>query len=227
MTETLERPAGSRTPLTRERVLSAALELADRGGIEALSMRKLARELSVEAMSLYHYVRSKDEILEGILEVVLASIEIPTDEGNWKAALRRASLSAYKTLVAHPWAATVETPSMVSPARLRFMDFLLGTLRKAGFTADETDHAYHALDSHITGFTLWIANMPFKTNEELGQLAQRFIKVLPVEDYPYVVEHVEQHIEKAARPRREGEPTEFEFGLDLILDGLERSLKSR
>jgi AcrR family transcriptional regulator len=223
MAEPAEVRAEARAPLSKERVLQTAVELADSAGIEALSMRRLARELGVEAMSLYHYVRSKDELLEGMLDIVLSQIETPADEREWKAAIRRTALSSRDALARHPWAATAESPGRVRPDRLRFMEFVLGTLRKAGFSPELTDHGYHAIDSHITGFTLWLANMPFSTSAELADLAKGFLKELPEDEFPYMVEHVHQHIRAATRPKPvTPEPTEFEFGLDLILDGLER-----
>jgi AcrR family transcriptional regulator len=212
----------ARPPLTRERVLRTAIALADEHGIEALTMRRLAQELRVEAMSLYHHVRRKDDILAGILDLALGEIDPPVPGGDWKAELRRGALSAHEALVRHRWAATLMTRTGdVSPARLRFMEAQLGTLRQAGFSADMTDHAYHALDSHITGYTLWIANMPFSTDEEMAAIATGFLRTLP-SDFPYMAEHVEQHLKAL---RGEGDRIgEFEFGLDLILDGLERFL---
>jgi AcrR family transcriptional regulator len=208
-----------RERLSRERVLEAAIELADAGGIEALSMRRLAQELGVEAMSLYHHVGSKDELLSAMTDLVVGDFEQPTPGGDWRASLRRSALSAYRTLLGHPWAAPlILAGTTVSPARLRHMDAILGTLRAAGFSAEMTDHAYHALESHIMGFTLWIVGMDLPADEELRSLASSFLETLPRDELPHLAEHVEQHM----KPRPDGEPGEFEFGLDLILDGLER-----
>jgi AcrR family transcriptional regulator len=208
-----------RTPLTRERVLHAALALADEGGIEALSMRRLGQELGVEAMSLYNYVEGKDDVLDGIVELVLDQIAIPEGEADWKEALRRTATSAHETLVRHRWACGLMLGrTRVSPPRVRWMESVLRTLRTAGFSADLTHHAYHALDSHITGFTLWQVSMPFGTRMELLDVANAFLRDLPADEYPYVVEHTRQHL---APLDPEGKP-EFDFGLDLILDGLER-----
>jgi AcrR family transcriptional regulator len=200
-------------------VLEAAVSLADAGGIESLTMRRLAQEVGVEAMTLYYYVANKDEILNGIVDMVVSEIELPPSGDDWRTALRRSAISAHEILVRHPWSASlVLSGGGVSAARLRLMDAILGTLRGAGFSADMTDHAYHALDSHITGFTLWQVSMPFDTREELVDLAEAFLQETSADEYPYVVEHAEQHMGPSAP---EGK-TEFEFGLDLILDGLER-----
>jgi len=210
-----------RTPLSRERVFEAAIRLADERGIESLTMRRLAQEVGVEAMSLYHYVASKDELLKGMTDVVLNEFDLPGPESEWKPALRRTALSAYEVLVRHPWAASlVLTSTGVSPARLRYMNSILGTLRSAGFSADMTDHAYHALESHIMGFTLWEVGMDLGTSEDLAGLATSFLQQLPRDELPHLAEHIEQHL----KPRDPDDEGEFAFGLTLILDGLERLL---
>ena len=210
MSET-KRPA-----LTRDRVLQAAIELADDGGLESVSMRKVAAALGVEAMSLYHHVAGKDELLGGMLDLVVGEIEVASPEHAWKEALRRSAISAHEVLVRHRWAAALMMSAGVGAARLRFMEGLLATLRSSGFSAELTHHAYHALDSHIVGFTLWQVSLP--PLEELTGLAADFLRQLDVESYPYFAEHVEQHLGDAAASGAE----EFAFGLDLILDGLER-----
>ena len=211
--------ARKRTPLSRERVLRAALALADEGGIESLTMRKLGQELGVEAMSLYNHVANKDDIVDGIVELVLAEIEVPSSEGDWKTEVRRTAISSHEVFLRHRWACgLMMRGTTVSPARMQWMESLLRTLREAGFSADMTHHAYHALDSHITGFTLWQVSMPFETKAELLDLAEVFLRQIPADEYPYVIEHAEQHI----APSSPDGATEFEFGLDLILDGLER-----
>ena len=210
-----------RAPLSRGRVLRAAIDLADTGGIGSLSMRRLAHRLGVEAMSLYHHVANKDDILSGIADLVVEEYEIPNPGPDWKASIRRTAVSAYRVLLRHPWAAGLllagTTPSV---ARLRYMDALLGTLRGAGFSAEMTDHAYHALDSHIMGFTLWVTGMNLPSDEQFTDLAQGFLARLPADEMPHLVEHVHQHL----KPRDPDDKPEFEFGLDLLLDGLERLL---
>jgi AcrR family transcriptional regulator len=208
-----------RDPLSRERVLDAAIGLADDRGIDALTMRGLAQELGVEAMTLYYYVRNKDEIVNGIVDRVASEFALPSPRDDWKSALRASAVSAYRVLLQHRWAAAlILSGSGVSQARLRYMDAILGTLRGAGFSAEMTDHAYHALDSHIMGFTLWVVGMNLGTDEELAALAGDFLGQIRDADMPHLVEHVEQHM----KPPDPDEKPEFEFGLDLILDGLER-----
>ena len=206
----------ARTPLSRERVLRTAIALADAGGVEALSMRKLAGELGVEAMSLYHHVAGKDEILNGIVDIVLAEIELPAGGAGWKETIRRSAISAHDAFTRHPWACSlVLTRSGPSPARLRYMDALLASLREGGFPPGLVYHGYHALDSHIMGFTLWQGNFP--ASEDLAALAADFLRDFPADDYPDLAEHIEQHVADSGH----GGESDFEFVLDLILDGLE------
>ena len=212
--------APPRPPLSRERVLDAAIALADEGGLEAVSMRRIAASLGVEAMSLYHHVPGKDAILRGLVEVVVGRFVLPDTGRDWKDALRRTALSAYEELLRHPWAADLLlSPSGVGQARMRYMDAILGCLRGAGFSADMTHHAYHALDSHVLGFTLWVVGIETEARR-FPDLTATFRAELSATEFPYLAEHVDQHL----LPRAEDEPTEFEFGLALILDGLERLL---
>jgi AcrR family transcriptional regulator len=206
----------SRPPLSRDRVLEAAVELADRGGLESVSMRRVAAALGVEAMSLYHHVAGKDDLLGGMLDVVVGEMEVASPEHGWKEALRTSAISAHEVLVRHRWAAGLMMTAGVGTARLRFQEGLLATLRRSGFSAGLTHHAYHALDSHIVGFALWQVSLP--PSDELAGLAADFLRQLDAESYPYFAEHVEQHIGDEAGSGAE----EFAFGLDLLLDGLER-----
>jgi AcrR family transcriptional regulator len=213
--------SATRTPLSKERVLRAAVDLADAEGLEALSMRRLAKELGVEAMSLYNHVANKDEILNGIVEIVTGEIEVPSNGADWKTSIRRSAISAHDAFLRHRWAVPLMMrTTTVIPTRMRWMEALLRTLREAGFSPNLTHHAYHALDSHITGFTLWQVNFPFDTREELLDLAEDFLRKIPADEYPYFIDHAHQHL---VEPDPD-EPKEFDFGLDLILDGLERLL---
>jgi AcrR family transcriptional regulator len=211
----------SRAPLSRERVLHTAVELADRDGLGALSMRKLAEALGVEAMTLYYYVANKDDILGGMVDLVLGEIEMPSDEADWRAAIRRSAVSAQAVLLRHPWGPSLMiSPKHVGAARVRYTEWLLRRLREAGFSPEMAQHAYDVLDSYIIGSTLWASGGLAATKEEWG-VAMTFLRGLPVDEYPYVAENLA--VRAASRP---GGRTSFEFGLDLILDGLGRMLGS-
>jgi len=211
-----------RAPLSKERVLRTAINIADKEGIDALTMRRLAQELGVEAMSLYYYVTNKDDILKGIMDLVALEIEIPSGGADWKAAIRRSAISFHDVLRRHVWASSlmISGPPGVGPAQLRYSDSLLKRLREAGFSPELTHHAYHALDSHIVGSTLWAAGVGavMKTKPDF---VKAFIRELPVAEYPYFAEHAQQHMTKSVTSTGK---SEFEFGLDLILDGLEKML---
>jgi len=213
------RRSAPRVPLNRERLLEAAVAIADSEGIEGLSMRRLGRELGVEAMSLYNHVAGKEDLEHGIVEVVLAEIEHPRPGRDWREEIRRTAVSSHAAFVRHRWSCSLLTHgSGISRVRMQWMEAVLGTFRQAGFSPNLTHHAYHAIDSHITGFTLWQVGMPFRTHEELVELAEGFLGRISADEFPYVVEHAEEHI----APPDPAEKPEFEFGLDLILDGLER-----
>jgi AcrR family transcriptional regulator len=202
------------------------MQMVDDGGIGALSMRKLGQALGVEAMSLYNHVANKDDILVGITGLVMAEFELPSGEEEWTASIRRCAMSAHDALLRHPWACNLimDGPT-VPPARLLYIEALLRTFREAGFSPEEASHAYHAIDSHILGFTLWeLGHMPpgdspqVTTREESIAFLAAFLPGFAVGDYPYLLEHVDVHLEER-RPDEEGE---FEFQLRLILDGLRR-----
>jgi AcrR family transcriptional regulator len=205
-----------RTPLTRERVLHAALALADEQGIEAVSMRRLGAALGVEAMSLYKHVADKEAILDGIADLVAAEFEVPPRGGDWRAAIRRSALSAHEALLRHPWAGPViESRVNPGPARLAYLDAVVGVMRDAGFDLVTIGRAFLALDSHTYGFTLQELAWPFdeeRAPEAAARAAAGFAGA-----YPNLQAMAEQ---AASGPG--GVPVEFEFGLDLLLDGLER-----
>src|SRR3954447_21409891 len=206
-----------RKPLSRERIVAAALEVVDEQGIEALSMRKLGQTLGYEAMSLYNHVANKDDLLDGILDLVLAEMDPPDREGGI-AAIRSSSLEAHEALKRHPWAAgLLMTPTHIRPARLKFMNALLGALRNAGFSAETTYHAYHVLDAHIIGFSLW-ASTHGKMPDHIEDARAWFEEMIPVATLPYLHEHGLQHLDEG--PHRD--VSAFEYGLDLLLESLER-----
>lgn len=208
----------TRKPLSRKRILDAAVRLADRGGIEAVTMRRLGEALGVEAMSLYNHVSSKDDILGGILDRVAAEFELPGGADDWRASIRRSALSAHEALRRHPWASDLMLSSRyVSPARIRYMDALLALLRTSGFSPEQTYDAYHVLDAHIFGFTLWLAGHSMPPTTDMRAAAKDFLQDFPLDDYPDLATHVEQHLD----PGTHSGLSTFEFSLDLILDGLE------
>jgi len=210
--------ATPRLPLTRDRVLLSALELADQDGIESLSMRKLGRQLGVEAMSLYNHVADKDDLLDGLADIAVGEIEVPSIGDDWKAALRRRAISAREMLARHPWAAgLMESRTNPSPARSRYPEAVLGSLRQAGFSVEMAIHAFFTLDSYIYGFAVQERNLPSGTPEQLASVAQDILRALPPSEYPYLNEVIVGHVLKLGFDYAD----EFEFGLDLILDGLE------
>jgi AcrR family transcriptional regulator len=216
MTPTQTEP---RLPLSRDRILHAALELADEGGIESLTMRKLAQALGFEAMSLYNHVANKDDVLDGILDLVLAESEPPSPAGDWDAAIRTSAISVHEALRRHPWSCTLlMSPEHARPARARYMDLLLGRLRGAGFSAETTYYVYHVLDGHIFGFSLWETSHTY-TAEEVSNFKATFEETITADAYPYLHEHAQQHFSEGPQ----SEVRAFEFGLDLLLDGLKKT----
>jgi AcrR family transcriptional regulator len=213
------RPPG-RTPLSRERILDAALALADAEGVEGLTMRRLAAELGVEAMTIYYHVPNKDSILDALVERVIGEIEMSEPGTEWRPALRGIAVSAYEVLGRHRWATRLmlRGGGWPGPMRLRYMDTILATLADAGFEPTTADHAYHAIEGHVMGFTLWEVGMNLGTREELQVMARAFLAQLPAETYPSVAAHIEHHLE----PRRPDDVGSFAFALDLLLDGLDR-----
>jgi AcrR family transcriptional regulator len=212
------RRAKRRLPLSRDRVLRAAIVLADEGGIASLTMRKLGQELGVEAMSLYNHVANKDDIVDGIVDLVFAEIELPSSDGEWKAAMRRRAISLRDVLLRHRWAiGLMESRRNAGPANLGHHDAVVGSLRAGGFDITMVAHAYSVLDGYIYGFALTKLTLPFDTSEEVADVAQTMLRPFPVNTYPNLV----AMIEHALKPGYDyGD--EFEYGLDLILDGLER-----
>jgi AcrR family transcriptional regulator len=209
----------ARDPLSRDRVLRSGLELADASVVEALTMRRLGDELGFEAMSLYRHVANKDDVLGGILDAVLAEIESPAGGGEWDEAIRRSAISVNDVLGRHAWATDLlMSPAGIRPARLAYMNELLGRLREGGFSADTTYTAYHALDAHIFGFALWLASHTAVPPE----VVERFARTIRLDDYPYLAEHRDQHL--AEGPHHD--VSAYEFGLDLILDGLRQLRES-
>jgi AcrR family transcriptional regulator len=209
-----------RIPLSRDRVLRAAAAFADQNGIETLSMRKLAHAVGVEAMSLYNHVASKEDLLDGMIDLVFAEIELPSAAEGWRAAMRQRAISVRAVLARHRWAiGLMESRTSPGPATLRHHDAVLGCLREAGFSLELAAHAYSALDSYIYGFTLQERGLPFDTPQETAALAQVMLARFPAGQYPHLAEFMFGHVLQPGYDYGD----EYEFGLDLILDGLERA----
>jgi AcrR family transcriptional regulator len=208
-----------RVRLNRERVLHAAVALADELGIESLTMRGLGEELGVEAMSLYYYVANKDELLDGMVDLVYGEIELPSGEADWKTAIRQVAASAHEAFSRHRWAITLmETRTRPGPANLRHHDSVIGRLRAAGFSIKQAIHAFSVLDSYVSGFALQELTMPFDTSEELAEVAESILGQFPAAEYPHLAETITEHVTKSGYDYAD----EFKVGLDLILDGIER-----
>ena len=208
-----------RVPLSRERVLQAAVVIADASGLGALTMRSLAQALGVKPMSLYHHVANKTEILDAVVDVVFSEIELPAVGGEWRSEVRRRAMSARRVLRRHSWAiGLLESRTTPGPATLRHHDAMLGTLRAAGFPVAVTAHAYALLDSYIYGFAVQEAALPFDGPETVAAVAGSIRQHLAAGTYPHLAELADEHILKPGYDFGD----EFQFGLDLILEGLHR-----
>ncbi len=212
--------AERRTPLSKERVLLAAVDLADRGGIDTVSMRKLGQELGVDAMALYRHVRNKDDILDGIVDVVVREIDLPDPGEDWKTTMRRRIIAARQVMLRHPWAPRViEERTTPGPAILAYMESVLANLLDGGFSMDLAHHALHVMGSRILGFNQDLFD---DSNDSApGPEAAAILARAMADHYPRITE-------LALAVSHDGglggcdDDVEFEFGLDLILDGLER-----
>ena len=217
---TTEHTPARREPLRRDQVLRAAVVLADQRGIAAVSMRKLGQVLGVEAMSLYNHVASKSDLLDGMIDIVFSEIGLPAGDIGWKQGMRQRAISAREALGRHRWAiGLMESRRSPGPATLRHHDAVLGCLRRAGFSVELTAHAYSLLDSYIYGFALQEASLPFDTLEKTTQVAQEIFGQFPAGVYPHLTELTIQHVLQPGYHYGD----EFEIGLDLILDALERA----
>ena len=211
----------SRAPLTREKVLAMAVSLVDEGGLGTLTMRELGQRLGVEAMSLYNHVANKDDILDGIVDLVVSEIDLPSDAADWKEALRRRAASAHAVFARHPWAgALIDSRQSSGPARLRYFDWVLGTLRRAGFTLEMSARAFSIMDSYVYGFGRQQLNLAAGGDMTPEEMAAAFRQAIPANEYPYLTEMVVDY----AIASGNDEGADFEFGISLILDGLERLL---
>jgi AcrR family transcriptional regulator len=225
-----ERATHEKVTLSKDRVLQAAVALAVRDGIESLSMRKLADDLGVGTMTLYHYVPNKVELLDGMVDLVFGEIELPSTDVDWKTAMRRRAISTREALNRHRWAVgLMESRTTPGPASLRLHDAVLGCLREAGFSIEMTIQAYSVQDAFIYGFALQEKSLPFDTTEESAAVAEEQYREFAeladerqmgalADEFPYLAEVVAGHVAKVGYDFTEA----FEYGLDLILDALEQ-----
>ena len=213
-----ERPVASDAGLSAQRVVVEAVRLADRDGVDGLSMRRLAGELGAGAMSLYHYVASKEDLLDAMIDVVFGEIDLPPDDTDWQSALRRRATSARHVLARHPWAiGLMESRTTPGPANLRHREAVVACLRRAGFSVVMATHANWVLDSYVYGFALQEASLPFDTAQELSDMAEDvYLPQLPPDEFPYLNESAAALAAAGYDPAEE-----FIFGLDLVLNALE------
>lgn len=216
--EPLEAPRTNRQPLSTERVIAGAAALADEIGVDALTIRKLAAKLGVKPMTIYHHVPNKEAIIDGMVDLVFSEIGLPPRDAGWKQAIRQRAASARAVLARHPWAAPLmESRTSPGPATLRHHDAVLGCLRAGGFSIEMTAHAYAVIDAFVYGFALQEASLPATAGEEMADLAQSMTAEMAVGEYPNLVEFTAEHVVQPGYDFAR----EFDFGLDLILDGLE------
>ena len=210
----------ARLPLNRDRVLAAAVEIADERGVGAVTMREVASRLGVEAMSLYNHVANKDDILDGMVDVVIEQVDLPADVEQWREAMRCRAVSAHEVFGRHPWAPMlIDSRESSGPSRLRYFDWVLGTLMKAGFSLDGAARAFSLLDSYVYGFGIQQFNVSASGDASTEEMAEAILAYIPPEEYPYLHR-------LASRAMESGWDAEadFGFGLEIILDGLERIL---
>ena len=212
-----------RPALTAPRVISAAVALADRIGVDALTIRKLAAALDVKPMTIYHHVANKEAIIDAMVDQVFDEIELPPADVDWKQAIRQRSASARVVLARHPWAAPLmESRSTPGPATLRHHDAVLGCLRSGGFSVEMTAHAYALIDAFVYGFALQEASLPATGGDEMADLAESIAAAMPVDQYPNLAEFTTEHVlPPGSDCGRDGD-----FGLELILDGLDAAANS-
>jgi len=221
VSEAVSENGGPRPRLTRERVIQAALAVADSGGLGSLTIRTLARELGAKPMSVYYHVANKDEILAALVDIVFGEIQLPVPGRDWRSEMRKRACSAREVLARHRWAiGLLESRTDPGPANLRHHDTVIATLQAAGFSAELTAHAYALIDSYVYGFALQEAALPFHGPDSVGDVAESIMKRMAEGEYPHLVHMATSFY---LRPGYDfGD--EFGFGLDLILDGIERLL---
>ena len=221
MSEAIANAGERRRPLNRERVVQAAIAHADAAGLEALTMRHVAKTLNVAPMALYRHISHRDDLIDAMIDVVFGEIPLPPVQGEWKTAMRERALSLRDALVRHRWAiGLMESRRRPGPANLRHHDAVIGTLRGAGFDMAMVAHAYSLLDGYIYGFALTKMSMPIDTPGEIEAMAQDMFEPFPANEYPNLAAFVTDHVLQPGYDFAE----EFEYGLDVILNGLEQAL---
>ena len=219
----MPRSKPARTPVTRDRALAAAVALADAAGLASLTMRRLARELGVEAMSLYHHLANKEEILDGMVELVFGEIELPRGDLDWKEAMLRRGASVRAALTRHPWAISImESRTSPGPNTIGHLDAMIGACRRAGFSIVMAAHAISLIDSYIYGFVLQEVNLPFDDSSDLDELVGDILPGLTPDTYPHLLELTTEHVLKPGYSYGD----EFDFGLGLVLDGLQAAARA-
>ena len=209
--------------LNAERVIEGAVRLADRIGADALTIRKIAEEIDVKPMTIYHYVPNKEAIIDGMVDQVFAEIDLPPTDTDWREAILVRSQSMRQVLAQHSWAAPLmETRTSPGPATLAHHDAVLGCFRRAGFSLGLTGHAYALVDAFLYGFALQEATLPASGGEEMAELAGAMVEQMPADLYPYLTEFTHQHVLQPGYHFG----NEFDVGINLILDGLERAALS-
>ncbi|OED44427.1 AcrR family transcriptional regulator [Chromatiales bacterium (ex Bugula neritina AB1)] len=220
--ESKTKPA--RKSLTQAHIIEGAVKLADEIGVDALTIRKLATALTVKPMTIYHYVPNKESIIDGMVDKVFSEIDLPPAISDWKSAIRKRSISARTVLGKHPWAVPLmESRRAPGPATLQHHDAVLGCLRNGGLSVEMTAHAYAMIDAFIYGFAIQEASLPATTGEEMSDMVDVIIETVPADKYPHLMELTTEHILQPGYDFG----NEFEFGLNLILEGLDRYRKKR
>ena len=212
-----------RVPLSRQRLLRAAIAIADADGIGALTMRSLAHEVGVKPMSLSHHIANKDEILDAIVDIVFSEIDLRVADMEWRSAIRHRTNSTRAALRRHPWA-TPMMQSRTNPGRatLRHHDWVIETFRRAGFSWEMTAHAFSLVDAYLYGFALQEQAMPFDTPDQVPEIAEAMMAQIPSEAYPHLTEFTVEHVLKPGYDYGK----EFGYGLDVVLDALARLITS-
>jgi AcrR family transcriptional regulator len=209
-----------RPPLNRDRILAAAVEIADERGVGAVTMREVASRLGVEAMSLYNHVANKDDILDGMADLMAGQFDLPEDVDHWREAMRRRAVSAHEVFGRHPWAPMLfDSRESSGPARLHYFDWVLGKLMTAGFSVDGAARAFSLLDSYIYGFGIQQFNFSADSDVSTEEMAEAILAYIPAETYPYL-HRMASHAMQVGYDAE----ADFDFGLEIILDGLERML---